>query len=364
MKKDTPPSLLQHSLSNQRVIGLDILRIFLALCIYFFHSIIHVKCDYGLLNDFFASSTLAMTGFFMLSGYALQLAYGKKDLTVAGNTKPFYLKRFISIYPLYIIVGTLSVSISIVSGSQSLGSNIALLPVEILGIQSIFDGALFQYSHNSGSWFISCILICYFTYPLLQAFVTRLKHRHVVIGICFLVLLLSYIHILPTHFKCGVLYTNVFIKVMEFTLGMLIAKFNIEQISSSRLIRVLRSVPSLFLFSAILVLGYSFINHYELHGELLVYVCLVMIFISLGSMQFSNKVQQSKFILYASSITYAFYLSQFLVWKPSKMILSNISDPNRFVVFGCTLSACILVSVALHELVEKPASKYLKKKIM
>ena len=38
---------------NQRVIGLDLIRISLAVLIFMFHSHIHVlKCDYGFLNGF------------------------------------------------------------------------------------------------------------------------------------------------------------------------------------------------------------------------------------------------------------------------------------------------------------------------
>ena len=62
------------SSSSHRAIGLDLMRISLALLIFAFHSRIHVlQCNYGLLNGFIDMGAIAMTGFFLLSGYALFL---------------------------------------------------------------------------------------------------------------------------------------------------------------------------------------------------------------------------------------------------------------------------------------------------
>ena len=60
----------------QRIIGLDILRISLAILIHMFHSWIHFGCSYSYLNDFVSVGAIAMTGFFLLSGYSLRMVYG------------------------------------------------------------------------------------------------------------------------------------------------------------------------------------------------------------------------------------------------------------------------------------------------
>lgn len=52
---------------GERAIGLDLLRISLAILIFLFHSRIQVlKCDYGFLNSFIDMGAITMTGFFML----------------------------------------------------------------------------------------------------------------------------------------------------------------------------------------------------------------------------------------------------------------------------------------------------------
>lgn len=56
-------SKLNNSGKN-RVVGLDLLRIALALLIFLFHSHIYIlKCDYGIFNEFINMGAIAMTGF-------------------------------------------------------------------------------------------------------------------------------------------------------------------------------------------------------------------------------------------------------------------------------------------------------------
>ncbi len=163
----------------------------------------HLGCNYGFLNDFFDDASLAMSGFFILSGYSLWLAYGNKFAMRTFNKGKFYLKRLISIYPLYLIIGTLSVIMKVGAGLQTISDNLILLPVELLGFQSFFDGSLFGYAHNGGTWFISCILICYFIYPLIGELLDELRLKKTAVGVVALIVLMAYAHLLPLKFRCG-----------------------------------------------------------------------------------------------------------------------------------------------------------------
>lgn len=158
-----------------RNVALDFFRIALALLIFFFHSHCHLGCTYGFLTTFFSYGNVAMTGFFMLSGYAMTLGYGKKDFKEWSDYKRFYLKRLITIYPLYIVTGTLFVLMNIVAGKQTIIDNLLLFPIEVLGIQAIFPGSLFAYAHNSGTWFVSCIFFSYLLYPIILMATRNLK---------------------------------------------------------------------------------------------------------------------------------------------------------------------------------------------
>ena len=67
---------------SQRIIGLDLFRIGLAILVFLFHSHIHVlKCDYGFMNTFIDMGAIAMTGFFLLSGYVLDFTSRRKSFS-------------------------------------------------------------------------------------------------------------------------------------------------------------------------------------------------------------------------------------------------------------------------------------------
>lgn len=77
--------------SSNRIIGLDLFRICLVLLIFVFHSQMHFGCHYGIFEGFISMGAIAMTGFYILSGFALCYTYGNKNLEEIGNLKNFYI---------------------------------------------------------------------------------------------------------------------------------------------------------------------------------------------------------------------------------------------------------------------------------
>ena len=305
-----------------------------------------------------------MTGFFMLSGYSLWLAYGKKNLLEANNIKGFYIKRLITIYPLYIVMGTLAVLMEIMVGRQSITDNIILLPIELLGIQAFFDGSLFSFSHNGGTWFVSCILICYFMFPFLKELIRRLNSKGTTWLLLLILALLPYSYFLSTRYDGGIMYTNAFFRVLEFFLGMLVAKINIESKNDAKFLKFLRSWQILLITLAILVIGLSILNHYKVRNEIFLYPCLVIIFISLGYQKFPQQLYNKRWILYASGLAYSFYLSQFLIWNPAKFVQLHLGEFGNMTKITGTLIATLFFSILSHEIIEKRLVAYLKKKLI
>ena len=56
---------------KRRLVGLDVFRIMSAVVVFLFHTQMHMGADFGFLNEFIHMGAIFMTGFFMLSGYAL-----------------------------------------------------------------------------------------------------------------------------------------------------------------------------------------------------------------------------------------------------------------------------------------------------
>lgn len=250
----------------------------------------------------------------------------------------------------------------IVVGKQTIADNLILLPIELLGIQSFFNHSLFKYAHNSGTWFISCILVCYFIFPFVKGLINNIRGK--VTAVIISILLLSYIHYLPNRFECGDLYTNAFLRTMEFVVGIMMAQLKIEYNGNVKLLGIIRSLPVQAISVLILIVGISCCNYYNIHGDLLMYICLAVIFIGVDRKKTNISESVYKVLLYASSISYAFFLAQSFVWNPTKFILLYTGAQQNFTLILGTFIACLIITILLHEMVEIKFKRYLIEKMV
>ena len=293
-----------------------------------------------------------MTGFFMLSGYAMILGYGRIEFSTWNDYKTFYLKRFITIYPLYIVSGSIFVLMMIAAGKQTVIDNLLLLPIEVLGIQAIFPGSLFAYAHNSGTWFVSCIIFCYLLYPMILHATKNIKDRTRIISIVCTLGLLVYLPFISSYFNEGGLYTNPFARLIEFVLGVQLAFIK----STNK--NFLKSV-SLIVCSLLLIVCTSLFNDMK---SLFVAPFFAIIMWLCGNIHTSNK--DYKRIRYISSLTYSFFLVQFFVWNPAKFILLHVGKMQNEILIAVTFLLCSILSILMYELIDKSIQKYLKSKLL
>lgn len=345
---------------SKRNVGLDLLRISLALLIFMFHSNMHFECHYGVLDHFARYGAIAMTGFFMLSGFAMNFS-NKEVMTDIGSLKQFYCKRFVSIAPLYYFVAMVFIFLI---DSESWQSLLLLLPFEILGLQTCFS-SLFTVSHNGGTWFISCMTICYLLFPFLQWIFVRLstKGNCIIGGGIFVILLLA--PLVQRHFGLASIYDNPFFRLLEFTLGILLFVVNnnirykgVIADSSKKIILVVVLVAMIIGVS----IGDKLIapRDYMLMNWV-VLPCFIVMFFLFANIQ-SWHWGDSWIIGYGSSLSYAFFLSQFWTWTVSIVVVKYVIRIDTNIVrILVSLACCITISILLHELVEKTAKKYLNR---
>lgn len=337
----------------------------MALLIFLFHSHIHVlKCDYGIMNGFIDMGAIAMTGFFLLSGYTLNLTNQK--VNEASDIKKFYIKRLISILPLYYVYALINIlKIFLFDGSEALVEELVLLPVETLGIQSVF-ATLFPYSHNGGSWFISCILICYFLYPLLQTLTKGLSDKNRIWIILILGFILLWSPFVQHYFHLQSIYSNPFFRVLEFTIGILVSQMNLHTDTDNKLILLLRKPSMCILTVVCLIAGVSVAYYIGIPHDFMLYnwvalPCFISLLVSLGYIH----LRPTKFVQYMSNISFSIFLSQLLViWYGVRYILSYIGCDSNIAKIFVSAAVCFGIANLLHYCIEKPATKYLKTKFV
>ena len=161
---------------------------------------------------------ISMTGFFMLSGYSVYQGYC--NIITKADCKRFYIKRAVNILPLYYTVSLLFV---FVISQESIIRKILLVPVVFLGLQAVFS-SLFPYSHISGTWFISCILLFYLVYPLVARLLENTERMGLLIVLTIVIwFFIVYSTILVNQFGLHGVYTNPFIRILECIVGVFLA---------------------------------------------------------------------------------------------------------------------------------------------
>lgn len=199
---------------KQRLILLDILRIVCALLIYARHSITMYGCTYGHSLDalFTGLTTPVMTCFFLLSGFSIHYQHRTEELTAVWS-RSFLKKRLISIMPSYLLVAV----IWPVVYYEQVRDWILLLPVNLIGVQTSYR-TLFGIIHNGGTWFVSCMLLCYVCYPIIKAVLGSkdwVSWAVVIISH----FLLMYSNVIISAFSLDGLYSNPIARTAEFIVG-------------------------------------------------------------------------------------------------------------------------------------------------
>lgn len=350
-------------ITSKRNIGLDLLRIGLAILIYMFHSNMHLYCQYGIFTHFAQMGAIAMTGFFMMSGYALNFS-NKEVLTDISSYKKFMIKRLVSILPLYYFVALVYI---LLMNKESWQSLLLLFPFEVLGLQSCFT-SLFGVSHNGGTWFISCLMICYILFPFIQWLLLRISKRSKIAlgGGIFCILVLS--SLLQRHFNLASIYANPFFRMLEFTMGVLAYMMG-QEIRSEKIMKMLKSKFLLLFCVALLVAGVSVgdimlgenVRDFMLMNIVAI-PCFFLIFLSMGYVSF-NRLSDCKIVTYGSKLSYAFFLAQFFVFPLSYHLVAYwIGIDTNIMRIMVSFVVCFCISFFLHEAIEKPSAKLLIKR--
>lgn len=354
-------------MEKKRIVGLDLMRVAFALLIFMFHSRMHFKCDYGILNEFVDMGAIAMTGFFMLSGYALYITYSDKDLIKLREIKQFYIKRAITILPLYFFIAIVFSICDFIMGKAHIDEYLVLFPVETLCLQSTFS-SLFGYVHNGGTWFISCIIICYIIYPFLQTVLSQMTNRSKIVLLLIVAGILLYAPIVRGYFKLQLIYSNPFYRLLEFSIGILLAQIN-NSATNSRILKFCMTKVSFVISVGLLVSLITLGRYLGLPRDYMLFNWIaipsfVAIIIAMGKIPFPS-LQDNRVLQYLSKISFTFFLCQVLpIWAISRKVCDMIMPDNNMIRIITSFTICVVGAVMIHEFVETPISNFLRKKYL
>ena len=340
---------------------LDIIKICCAVLIYMRHSITMFGCTYGssLVDGLICATTSPiMVCFFVVSGFSIYYNNSNRNLLDAGELRTFYKKRFITLFPIYILVHMLSY----VLVENTLQQKIYSTPVELLGLQSMYGG-LFGISHSGATWFISSLLLGYFIYPLVQELL-KMNQRciYLVTSVIFFVLVYSEVVMLQI-FGVQPGYVNPVFRAMQVAFGTALCMAFTEDDKGNTKKAAIMMVANLIITGLLTV----FALHYKMGIEYVttpIYYYLIA-FAMLISIKFKPRLlTKSKLIKYAGSLTFYFFILQVFLWRLSAKVCGLTGFESNKGKLLVSFVLCVALSIICKELFDKHAQKYLKNKLL
>ena len=126
---------------------------------------------------------------------------------------------------------------------------------------------------------------------------------------------------------------------------------------------------SLILSVILLVLCITLAKHFYISDDYMLFnwvalPCFIVIFFNLGTLKMKT-LQESRLLRYLSGISFTFFLCQVLpLWTISNFLCNIIGNDNNLTKIIISLSVCFIGAIIIHEIIEKPSSKYLKRKLL
>lgn len=340
---------------------LDIIKICCAVLIYMRHSITMFGCTYGssLVDGLICATTSPiMVCFFVVSGFSIYYNNSNRNLLDAGELRTFYKKRFITLFPIYILVHMLSYVLVVNTVQQKIYST----PVELLGLQSMYGG-LFGISHSGATWFISSLLLGYFIYPSVQELL-KMNQRciYLVTSVIFFVLVYSEVVMLQI-FGVQPGYVNPVFRAMQVAFGAALCMAFTEDDKGNNKKAAIMMVANLIITGLLTV----FALHYKMGIEYVttpIYYYLIA-FAMLISIKFKpSLLTKSKLIKYAGSLTFYFFILQVFLWRLSAKVCGLTGFESNKGKLLVSFVLCVALSIICKELFDKHAQKYLKNKLL
>ncbi|UOQ97091.1 acyltransferase [Hymenobacter sp. 5317J-9] len=349
--------------------GLTGLRFLAALYVFLFH--IHLAMPMKFLPapvwTLIGLGALGVNLFFVLSGFILTYAhlkdYPAAEMPTADYYKSFMLKRVARIYPAYII-GLLIYWVvnSYVEPRQPTWPVVAL---DSTMLQSYFPALSMQWFGKSG-WSVSTEFFFYLLFPFLLPLLLRIRTKCALMAWLVATVLVGSIPGLYTALQPHVLlaetvYSFAPSRLPEFVSGILLGLLILRHG-----FRVPEWVPIVMTAVSALYLAKwgSALKGYTAHNIVAIptVIALITVVVRAESTHFFSWLG-SGFMQYLGRISYSFYIMQLPVRAVQLGLLNRgIIKITDYYVIAPLFLLNVVLAIAMYEVVEKPAHRYLLKR--
>ncbi len=318
---------------------------------------------------------LAVTFFFILSGFSMTIGYRDRVMGTNFSYYQFVVKRLTKFYPIHWLLFGGVLLLMILERSSDLSDN--LFVPEMLSnfflIQSFFPIKDVYFSFNGPSWYLCNTLFYCILFPFILKVLCNasklLKYLILSFIVCLYIVLVIFV---PKELYHAILYVNPFVRLLDFALGIYAGLLFLE--SYERNIDTLRSktdilwkvVASLCLVIILLFSFYDFIQDYYsvfVHFYWIVY-CPLLLSISFLSVQGKSMLLNGVWgiLQKAGSYSFTFYMIHYFCILSLNVIYRRI-EISLWSQILATFTITMALSWLLQRYYVEPCGKLLMKKI-
>jgi peptidoglycan/LPS O-acetylase OafA/YrhL len=296
-------------MNTMRIEQLTFTRFIAAISIVIYHYGLNVfPFNISFIEQLFSHANLAVSYFFVLSGFVLTIVYGDKNKI---NFASFIRNRFARIFPLYL----LGIILSIFFGIVRLDLNIEDLILNLLFLQNWIPDKF--YAINYPAWSLCAEFFFYLSFPLLFNYLySKYKLSYLLlIVLFFMIVSVLFFNLFPTDYfrYLPILHLSQF--MLGNIGGLIFLEYNKKTSSSFNLILI-----SVVLF--LLIIHPFFSLEYE-NGMIAIFFTFFIYKLSENSGIISG-IFKNKSLVYLGEISFGVYILQAPVWLWSRIIFKNI----------------------------------------
>lgn len=306
----------------------------------------------------FKQANVGVSYFFILSGFVMIIAYGKKKEV---NKKSFYVNRFARIYPVYFLALALVFVAQMLSGVQF---RFFEFIINLLVVQAWVP--TYALAFNGPGWSIAVELFFYALFPFLfNTFLKKWSLKRLIVwavGFWFVSqLVFNALYYSPFYKEIpstshDFIYYFPLMHLNEFIVGNVLGVYFIKYLKDVK--RNFDWIVLGLIVAIVVLLKMDLPINYH-NGALAILFIPLIAFMSMNN-GVITKVSKWKLLVYLGEISYGIYILQKPVFMLVKYCMKyiNVSDP--LVVFYVATSILLLVSAVSYTYIETPMRNGIK----
>lgn len=314
--------------------------------------------DYKYSNNIFSAGWIGVDFFFVLSGFIIFYVH-YNDIGQKKKLKPFYLKRFLRVYPIYWVMTIVLSALFFIVPSWGIGyeTNIDVIIKSML---------LFPQAHDpivNVGWTLVHEIFFYLMFSTLIYF--RARYSSVIATVWIIGILLNAIGIvdLKGNFYLNFIFNNY---NLEFIFGCVVGYLVLKSSSIRYKSGILLSGTVGLIISWYLLLQ-GVLQRYHTESMLALGISCTLIVLAAAYTDLNSNLKMPKPLLLLGDASYSIYLTHFYVFvflfKVLKKI-EHINPFNKFITVSLSLVIVTVLGVLFHITIEKPLLKHLNRKLL